>query len=112
MQFISEIKPPEVLFTKDSTLLYIYFKKQQNNSFDGIVNFTSKEDGGVLFNGNINLKLNNVLNTGERFELFWNSIGEERQEFKLSTNLPYILNSKFSWSWEVLFARSIIWFSE
>ncbi len=96
LQFAKEIKPPEVLFTKDSTLLYMYFKKHQNNSFDGIINFASKEDGGVLFNGNIDLKLNNVLNTGEKFNVFWNSIEKERQEFKLSTEIPYIFNSKFS----------------
>lgn len=94
--FAKEIKPPEVLFTKDSTLLYMYFKKQKNNSFDGIINFASKENGDLLFNGNIDFKLNNILNTGEKFELFWNSIGDERQEFKLSTEIPYLFNSKFS----------------
>jgi outer membrane protein assembly factor BamA len=96
LAFAKEIKPPEVLFTKDSTFLYIYLKKQQNNSFDGLVNFTSKEDGSVLFNGHIDLKLSNILNTGERFELFWNSIGKERQEFKLSAEIPYIFNSVIS----------------
>ena len=94
--FIEEIKPPEVLFTKDSTKLYLYFKKRLNNSFDGIVNFATNENGGVLFNGNIDLKLNNTLNKGEKFELFWNSIAEERQEFKIATEIPYILNSKFT----------------
>ena len=96
LQFIKEIKTPEVLFTKDSTLLYMYLKKQQNNSFDGIVSFASKENGDILFNGNINLQLNNILNTGEKFELFWNSIGEERQEFKLATEIPYLFSSKIS----------------
>ncbi|MFT4850029.1 MAG: outer membrane protein assembly factor BamA, partial [Sediminicola sp.] len=96
LQFITEIKPPEVLFTKDSTSIYIYLKKKQNNSFDGLINFTTKEDGGILFNGNIDLKLNNILNKGEKFSLFWNSIAEERQEFKLSTQIPYIFVSKFS----------------
>lgn len=96
LNFVSEIKTPEVLFTKDSTLLYIYLKKQQNNSFDGIVNFTSKENGGILFNGNINLELNNILNTGESFNLYWNSIGNERQEFKIATEIPYILGSKIT----------------
>lgn len=94
--FIEEVKNPEVLFTKDSTTLYIYLKKKKNNSFDGIVNFASKEDGGLLFNGNIDLQLNNILNTGENFTLFWNSVAEERQEFKLSTKIPYIFNFKFS----------------
>jgi hypothetical protein len=96
LQFVSEIKKPQTLFTKDSTLLYLYLKKKQNNSFDGIINFSSKENGEVLFNGNIDLKLNNILNTGEQFELFWNSIGEERQEFKISTEIPYIFNSVIS----------------
>ncbi|PQJ79206.1 hypothetical protein BTO18_08490 [Polaribacter porphyrae] len=96
LEFVKEIKSPEVLFTKDSTSLYLYLKKRQNNSFDGIVNFASKENGGILFNGNIDLKLSNVLNTGEKFNLFWNSIGNERQEFKISSEIPFIFNSKFS----------------
>lgn len=94
--FITEIKPPEVLFTKDSTLLYLYFKKKQNNSLDGIVNFASKENGEILLNGNIDLKLNNILNSGEKFELFWNSIAEESQEFKIASEIPYLFNSKLT----------------
>jgi hypothetical protein len=93
LKFIKEIKPPEILFTKDSTLLYLYFKKHQINSFDGVVNFASKENGDLLFNGNINLKLYNVADAGETFELFWNSIGNERQEFKMVAELPYIFKS-------------------
>jgi hypothetical protein len=96
LQFLTEIKPPEVLFTKDSTFLYLYFKKKQNNSFDGNINFANKENGDILLNGNIELQLNNMLNTGEKFELFWNSIAKERQEFKLTTESPYLFNSKFT----------------
>ena len=96
LEFVSEIKKPEILFTRDSTLLYMYLKKHQNNSFDGIVSFASKENGDVLFNGNIDLELNNILNTGEKIGFFWNSIGEEKQELKLSTEIPYIFNTKFS----------------
>jgi hypothetical protein len=96
ISFVQEIKPPEVLFTKDSTALYLYLKRQTNSSIDGLVSFASKENGDVLFNGIIDLKLNNILNTGERLELFWNSIGEERQEFTLATEIPYIFNSKIS----------------
>jgi len=96
LPFIGEVKSPEVLFTKDSTTLYMYLKRKKNNSFDGIINFASKENGGLLLNGNIDLQLNNILNTGENFSLFWNSVAEERQEFKLSTKIPYIFNSKFS----------------
>ena len=96
LPFIKEIKPPEVLFTKDSTQLYVYLSKRQNNSIDGIVNFASKENGGVLFNGMLDVRFQNIINTGERFEIFWNSIAEERQEFKITTEIPYIFNSIFS----------------
>lgn len=96
LQFVDEIKPPEVLFTKDSTLLFLYLSKKQNNSIDGIVNFASKENGELLFNGMLDVRFHNIINTGERFEIFWNSIGEERQEFKITSAIPYILNSKIS----------------
>lgn len=96
IDFISEIKPPEILFTKDSTIIYMYLKRKQRNSFDGNVNFASKENGNLLFNGNINLNLNNTLNKGEKFELYYNNIGEEKQEFSLSAETPYIFNSKIS----------------
>ncbi|MCH3880840.1 MULTISPECIES: ShlB/FhaC/HecB family hemolysin secretion/activation protein [Tenacibaculum] len=97
LDFISEIKPPEILFSKDSTLLYIYLKEQKTNSFDGLLNFASKENGkGLLFNGHLDLKLNNILHTGEKFELFWKANGEERQEFKITTEVPYIFNSAFT----------------
>lgn len=96
LSFVDEIKSPELLFTKDSSFLYLYFKKKQNNSIDAIISFSSKENGDLLFNGNIDLNLENILNTGERFNLLWNSIGEERQEFKISSYLPFLFNSKFS----------------
>ncbi len=96
LNFTEETKPPEVLFTKDSTLLYLYLKKKQKNSFDGIVSFSSNENGKVLFNGHLDLKLNNVLNTGEYFDLFWTRIGEERQNFNMATGIPYLLNTPFS----------------
>lgn len=96
LKFIQVIKPPEILFTKDSTLLYLYFKKKINNSFDGIINFSSEENGDLLFNGNIDLKLNNTFNKGEKLELYWNSIGQDRQEFRLTSETPYLFNSKFT----------------
>ena len=96
LQIVSEIKTPEVLFTKDSTFLYLYLKKRKNNSFDGLINFATKENGDLLLNGNIDLELNNILNTGEKFKLFWNKIADERQEFEIALKTPYIFNSKIT----------------
>jgi hypothetical protein len=96
LNFVSEIKAPETLFTKDSTFVYVYLKKNKGNSFDGLVNLASQENGKLKFNGYLDLKLRNILNKGERFNLLWNSFGNERQEFSIATQIPYIFNSKLS----------------
>jgi len=96
LDFVSETKPPETLFTKDSTLIYIYLKKIKGSSFDGLINFTSQENGKLQFNGHLDLKLKNILNKGEQLNLFWNSFGNEKQEFSISVKTPYIYNSKLS----------------
>jgi hypothetical protein len=69
-EFLTEIKPPEDLCTKDTMYLYLYSKKKQNKSFDGIVNFANKENADILLNSIIDLNLNNILNSGEKFQLF------------------------------------------
>lgn len=94
--FVNQIKQPETLFKKDSTLIYLYLDKKQNNSFDGLINLTTKEDGSVLFNGILDLQLNNVLNNGEFFSLNWSAIGDERQELEVNLKTPYIFNSRIT----------------
>ena len=96
LDFVSETKPPETLFKKDSTLIYIYLKKIQGSSFDGLVNFNSQENGKLQFNGYLDLKLKNILNKGEQLNLLWNSFGNEKQEFSITVKTPYIYNSKLS----------------
>ena len=96
LDFVSETKPPETLFTKDSTLIYIYLKKIKGNSFDGLINFNSQENGKLQFNGHLDLKLKNILNKGEQLNLLWNSFGNEKQEFSISVKTPYIYSSKLS----------------
>lgn len=96
LDFAAEIKPPETLFTKDSTYVYMYLKKNNGSSFDGLINFSSQENGKLQFNGYLNLQLKNILNTGESLHLLWNSFGSERQEFSVSSKTPYIFNSKLT----------------
>ncbi len=97
LPFASETKPPEVLFTNDSTIVYLYLKKKISNKFDGLIGFTSKENGnGILFNGYLDLSLHNIFDGGESFSIYWKNNGNERQVFNLSTTIPYIFNSRFS----------------
>ena len=106
LDFIKEKKAPEVLFKKDYTHLYLFLDKIGTSSFDGLVNFSSKENGkGLLLNGNLDLKLNNTFNTGEKFEIIWNKVSDEKTDFKINSYVPYILNSKFSTTLEFYLYR-------
>ena len=97
LPFVTEVKPPEVLFTKDSTIVYLYLKKKISNKFDGLIGFTSKENGsGISFNGYVDLALKNIFDSGESFSMYWKNNGNDRQVFNLDLEVPYIFNSKFS----------------
>lgn len=95
--FIRQLKAPQVLFTKDTTHLYLFLQKQMVNQFDGLIGFTSKETGGGLqFNGHIDLALQNVFNGGEAIQLSWKNNGNEQQQLKLDIKTPYFLQTKFT----------------
>lgn len=97
LPFVSETKPSEVLFTNDSTYLYLNLKKQRTNRFDGLIGFSSNENSDKLnLNGYLDLELNNILNSGEQISLNWKNNSNERQVFDLEVELPYIFNSAFT----------------
>lgn len=100
--FVSAIKPPEALFRKDSTIVYFYLEKQNNNQFDGILGFATDEDTQKLeFNGYLNLELNNNLHYGEQFLLNYRADGKEQVQFRTKATLPYLFKTPFGLSGEL-----------
>ena len=100
--FVSAIKPPEALFRKDSTTVYFYLEKQNNNLFDGILGFaTDEETQKLVFNGYLNLELNNNLNYGEQLLLNYKADGKEQVNFRAKVTLPYLLKTPFGLSGEL-----------
>lgn len=94
LRFAGQIKEPEVLFTKDSTILYLYIEKTKSNSFDGFLGFGTNEDTNKIdFDGYLDLELNNNLNFGETFNLTYKSDENEQKTFNVQLNLPYLFNS-------------------
>ncbi|WP_052158371.1 ShlB/FhaC/HecB family hemolysin secretion/activation protein [Lacinutrix jangbogonensis] len=94
IRFAKQTKAPEVLFTKDSTTLYIYLEKSKSNTFDGFLGFsTNEETNKIDFNGYINLELNNNLNYGESFNLIYKSDESEQKNFEINLNMPYLFSS-------------------
>ncbi|UMB55245.1 hypothetical protein MKD41_07170 [Lutibacter sp. A64] len=94
--FVTQLKNPEVLFTRDSTNLYLYLKKKNTNQFDGIIGFSNSENNKFTINGYINLYLNNIFNSGEQINFNWKNNGDKKTTLNLDLNTPYILKSKFS----------------
>ena len=94
--FVSVTKPPEILFKKDSTIVYLYLKKEKNNLFDGILGFATDENSQkLIFNGYLNLELNNNLNFGEQFLLNYKADGNNQQKFRARLTLPYLFKTPF-----------------
>lgn len=94
LTFASQIKPPEVLFTKDSTSLYLYIEKTKSNNFDGFLGFgTNETTNKIEFSGYLNLSIVNNLNYGESFNLVYKSDENEQKTFEVNFNLPYIFGS-------------------
>jgi hypothetical protein len=97
LNFVSETKSPEVLFTKDSTYIYLYLKKNKSNKFDGVLGFASKENGsGLDFNGYLDFYFQNIFNKGESISFLWKNNGNQSQKLHLGTKIPYLFNTPIS----------------
>ena len=92
-RFVKQTKYPEILFTKDSTKVYVYLEKAKSNTFDGYIGFTNDEQKKLVFSGYVDLILNNALNSGEKLSLYWKSDGQDQKTFNLGVELPYIFKS-------------------
>ena len=92
--FARNIKEPEILFTNDSTSLYLYLEKIRRNSFDGFISFDSEENSGKInIQGYAKISLNNTFNTGEKINFDFKS--QKNQDRSLNSNFifPYFLGS-------------------
>ena len=91
--FVNQVKYPEILFTKDSTRIYVYLEKKNSNTFDGFVGFSNNETKKITLNGYLDLKLENILVSGETLSLYWKTDGNDQKTFKASIELPYLFKT-------------------
>ena len=97
INFIQAIKEPEVLFTNDSTLIYLYLNKKKAHQFDGLIGFNNTENNSKLkLHGYLDIQLNNLFNKAEQFSVYWQNTTQKQTLFKLSTIIPYLWNSPIS----------------
>lgn len=94
LRFASSNKSPEVLFSKDSTTVFLYLERKKANLFDGFIGFANNEETNKTeFNGYLDLELINNLNYGESLKLKYKSDGREQVQFNANIYLPYVLQS-------------------
>ncbi|WP_010137092.1 BamA/TamA family outer membrane protein [Ochrovirga pacifica] len=94
LAFVKNKQKPAVLFTKDSTHLYLYLERVKANKLDALLGFSNQgESGDFQFNGHIDIALTNTLHKGESFSFSWKNNGQEQEEILLNLESPYVFNS-------------------
>lgn len=91
--FVNQVKYPEILFTRDTTKVYVYLEKKKSNAFDGFIGFSNNENGKITLNGYLDLKLENILGTGEQLSVYWKSDGNDQKTFNTNIEIPYLLKT-------------------
>ena len=95
IQFLELEQPSQVAFTNEGADLYLYLKTEQTSSANGILGIQPGDDGKVVFTGDIQLKLINLLKRGEQFDLIWKSLQPQTQQLDIGLNYPFLFNTNF-----------------
>lgn len=86
----------QVIFSKESTKLYLFLKSDKSSQFNGIAGIQPDPiTNKISVTGDINLHLKNALKRAENIGLEWKKFGEISQELEADVGYPYILNSQF-----------------
>lgn len=96
LTFARQIKYPEILFTTDTTKVYVYLEKNKPNKFDGYIGFNNNKSNKTDFVGYLDLLLINSLNIGEDFRLYWKSDGSNQKTINIGAGIPYIFKTPFA----------------
>lgn len=91
--FVNQVKYPEILFKKDTTKVYVYLEKKKSNTFDGFIGFSNNENKKIILNGYLDVKLENILGSGEQVAVYWKSDGNDQKTFNASIELPYLFKT-------------------
>ncbi len=95
VQFLDMEQSPQIVFTENGAELYLYLKTNQISSANGILGIQPGDDGKVVFTGDIQLKLINLLKRGEQFDLIWKSLQPQTQQLDIGLNYPFLFKTNF-----------------
>ena len=92
--FARNIKDPEILFTKDSSSLYLYIDKIRRNIFDGFLSFDTDENSGrINIEGYAKINLINTFNGGEKINFDFRSQKNQDRSLNSDVYIPYVFGT-------------------
>jgi len=92
--FARNIKDPEILFTKDSSALYLYIDKIRRNTFDGFLSFDTDENPGKInIEGYAKINLINTFNGGEKINFDFRSQKNQDRSLNSDVYIPYVFGT-------------------
>jgi len=93
---LQELKPHELLFTKEGVELFIYVKSNPISSVNGVLGLQPNPVTEKLaVTGELSLKLVNIFHKSELIQLNWRSIQPGTQSLNTVFNYPYLFKSPF-----------------
>lgn len=96
ISFVQEVKPAELLFTKEGVELFLYIKTKPVSLANGVVGIQQDPVKGTVFlTGELRLKLVNALKKAEAFDLHWRSIQVQTSSLKINAVLPNLFQTPF-----------------
>ena len=94
--FVSSIKPSEILFTSEGYELFLYLKSDRVSFLRGAVGLQPDPvSQKIALTGEVNLKLENTLKKGELLKLNWRSIKPQTQRLNIDFKYPFLFQSPF-----------------
>jgi outer membrane protein assembly factor BamA len=95
LAFVSITQATQVAFYPDGAELFLYLSRRESSSANGILGMQPNQDGRVVFTGDIQLRLENVLSAGEQFNLVWRSLMPQTPLLNIGMSFPFLFKTKF-----------------
>lgn len=93
--YLNNEQAPQIAFSSEGAELYLYLKNSPSSSANGILGIQPNEAGKVTFTGDIQLRLMNLLKSGEQMDLSWKSLQAGTQQLDIGINYPFLFKSNF-----------------
>ncbi len=95
LTFLTQQRPPEVIFTRSKTIVNLFLADKKINQIDGIIGFLPGEGTKkkLLVTGELNLGLRNLFGTGKTLSVEWKKVKQASQNLDMGYIHPKFLGS-------------------